>query len=564
MRRSLHLVVAAILASASTSLAQVTYVDATLATGANDGSSWADAYRGSAGLRAAFASTPPGGEIWLGGGTYLPSDAGDACARFLVSTDQITVRGGFLGGESSPLERPDAGANPSILSGDLLGDDDGTVATAGDNSATVLRVESIDLYLDRVTIQGAGPDGTCSDPSARPVALSTVENPGALTLHDCVFEECFGDGVAPDVGLFPSDSRRIRVEGTLFRDITGSGLSVPWMVPGEAVNACRFERCGIGLAVGPLWPVGVTFKNCVALDCRYGFSFGNDKTQPFNPVLLRNCTLAGNSIAGVNADSRNPFGLVGPVAVRDSIVWDNAAPFQGFDPIGQVLFAVEDSIVQGGWPSPTAFDVDPRFEDAAGGDLSLQPASPAIDRASGQGVASNELDVARRHRAVDVAGVPNLGGSSVDLGAIEFTSAIGENDGCDPVPNSTGVPGRIFAQGSTAATDGDLALDADRLPSGQFGMFLVSRQLGFMPMAGGLGTLCLGGNVGRLNRPGQIQSASPAGRISITVDPAALPQASAFVSVQPGETWRFQLWHRDLLGGAPTNNLTGLVSIRFD
>ena len=92
----------------------------------------------------------------------------------------------------------------------------------------------------------------------------------------------------------------------------------------------------------------------------------------------------------------------------------------------------------------------------------------------------------------------------------------------------------------------------------------MSRQLGFMPMAGGLGTLCLGGSGGRLNRPGQIQSASPAGRISITVDLAALPQARAFASVQPGETWRFQLWHRDLLGGAPTNNLTGLVSIHFD
>ena len=98
MQRSLPFVLAGSLASASTCLAQVTYGDATLATGANDGSSWADAYRGSAGLRAAFASTPSGGEIWLGGGTYLPSDAGDTGARFLVSTDRITLRGASSAG----------------------------------------------------------------------------------------------------------------------------------------------------------------------------------------------------------------------------------------------------------------------------------------------------------------------------------------------------------------------------------------------------------------------------------------------------------------------------------
>jgi hypothetical protein len=40
----------------------------------------------------------------------------------------------------------------------------------------------------------------------------------------------------------------------------------------------------------------------------------------------------------------------------------------------------------------------------------------------------------------------------------------------------------------------------------------------------------------------------------------AIPTPTAFVPVQPGQTWNFQAWYRDLGG---TNNFTDALSIMF-
>ena len=47
---------------------------------------------------------------------------------------------------------------------------------------------------------------------------------------------------------------------------------------------------------------------------------------------------------------------------------------------------------------------------------------------------------------------------------------------------------------------------------------------------------------------------------SIQVDLTAVPQPTGTVAVQPGDTWNFQAWYRDLGG---TNNFTDAVSVTF-
>src|SRR5262245_14487683 len=51
------------------------HVDANLRTGAADGTSWADAFRGPLALRDALASIAPGrtAEMWITDGTYVPA-----------------------------------------------------------------------------------------------------------------------------------------------------------------------------------------------------------------------------------------------------------------------------------------------------------------------------------------------------------------------------------------------------------------------------------------------------------------------------------------------------------
>ncbi|MEL6714062.1 MAG: hypothetical protein AAFP86_09825, partial [Planctomycetota bacterium] len=103
------------------------------------------------------------------------------------------------------------------------------------------------------------------------------------------------------------------------------------------------------------------------------------------------------------------------------------------------------------------------------------------------------------------------------------------------------------------------------LPPNQFGIFIVSRTSGFTATAGGPGTLCLGGDIGRFNGAGQILASGATGAFGLSLDLNRIPQPSAFVAVLPGDTWRFQAWHRDAgAGGGSTSQWTDLVALRFE
>lgn len=92
-------VAAAIAAALGTvpALGDVRYVSAS-AAGANDGSSWADAFTM---FQPALAGAQPGDEVWVALGTYpVPDSSG------FTTPPGISLYGGFLGVESSILERP--------------------------------------------------------------------------------------------------------------------------------------------------------------------------------------------------------------------------------------------------------------------------------------------------------------------------------------------------------------------------------------------------------------------------------------------------------------------------
>ncbi|MCP3915938.1 MAG: hypothetical protein GY711_10320 [bacterium] len=133
---------------------------------------------------------------------------------------------------------------------------------------------------------------------------------------------------------------------------------------------------------------------------------------------------------------------------------------------------------------------------------------------------------------------------------------------CSPaVPNSTGLPARISADGSPFVDDDELTLVAEHLPHGEFGYFLVGANQGAFQPPGSQGVLCLAcgfqgcSGIGRFNQAGLIVQ-GPSG--SIAVDLAALPTTPA-TAVQPGDTWNFQCWFRD----QGTSNFTDAISIPF-
>jgi hypothetical protein len=41
------------------------------------------------------------------------------------------------------------------------------------------------------------------------------------------------------------------------------------------------------------------------------------------------------------------------------------------------------------------------------------------------------------------------------------------------------------------------------------------------------------------------------------------PSPTGFVAIAPGETWHFQTWHRDSVGGLPASNFTNALTVSF-
>lgn len=136
---------------------------------------------------------------------------------------------------------------------------------------------------------------------------------------------------------------------------------------------------------------------------------------------------------------------------------------------------------------------------------------------------------------------------------------------CTPaVPNSTGNSTRITATGSNVVALNDVTLRTSDMPNNAFGFFITSLTQGMVAQPGGsLGVLCLGGAIGRYVGPGQIQNSGMAGGFQYRIDLNVHPTPTGIVQVQAGQTWNFQCWHRDAVGGAAVSNFSDAIAIGF-
>ncbi|MEZ6016739.1 MAG: VCBS repeat-containing protein [Planctomycetota bacterium] len=142
--------------------------------------------------------------------------------------------------------------------------------------------------------------------------------------------------------------------------------------------------------------------------------------------------------------------------------------------------------------------------------------------------------------------------SESDLGSVYCTSN----------PNSTGVNGQLRVTGTATSSLNAITLNASDLPLSTFGFFITSRTADMVSNpAGSQGVLCLGGSIGRYQN--EIRFTGVTGRFKVTIDLDSMPTPTSSVPVLVGQTWRFQAWHRDSVGGTATSNFTDATAVLF-
>lgn len=220
-------------------------------------------------------------EVWVAEGTFIPTELvqpqpteAERSATFLLPPNVIFY-GGFAGTEASPAER-DLLAHQSILSGDLLGNDE--VAPEGvdpleDNAFRVVSLTGLaSVTLDGFVVQGGSTDG---GPYGYHGGGIDVTN-SAVTIRQCVVTGNRsldgGAGIALDGGSLLVEASSIRAnQAGLIPSRSGneSGGGVRVFAGTAAFTATQFEGNVAGQSGGAVaLAAGTqgTFTDCSFID----------------------------------------------------------------------------------------------------------------------------------------------------------------------------------------------------------------------------------------------------------------------------------------------------------
>lgn len=207
--------------------------------GLGTGLSWRDAMPDlQQALQVAAESAGRVREIRVAQGVYRPDrGTGDRTASFRLMTG-LALRGGYAGrGEDNPAARNPA-VYPSVLDGDLLGDDAPGFANRADNAYHVVSAENVGAaaLLEGFTIRGGHANHASNVSDRQGGGLRCVG--GGPTVRFCLFESNFANNSG---GAMQNDQAATTVTDCRFVDNRSLGLSGGAVVNSDA--SARFIRC---------------------------------------------------------------------------------------------------------------------------------------------------------------------------------------------------------------------------------------------------------------------------------------------------------------------------------
>lgn len=416
------------------------------ATGADDGSSWQDAF---VDLQSALAAVQAGQEVWVAEGTYRPSATLDRTATFLIPQD-VAVYGGFAGTETQLADR--AGLfGTTVLTGDLAGDDAPGFVGRAENSLHVV-TGLTGMLLDGFTITGG--NANAGNAWEQRGGGLRVEFYFIGEVRNCTFVENEARGGGGAVyAWFVIDTYRDCIFLNNRTDGSGGAIWADGTQTAYAwIEGCRFHgnvargRGGGALDLYAGRVLSTVFSGNSADGCTLG---GGAILAYWGQVV--NSTLWGNSAVGAGVGTG---GILCDAfeRVHNTILWGNVDD-QGTGQSAQIrapVFFPEtthsciegwDGTLSGGWNlSADPFFVDPDGPDDLPGtlddDLRLRRVSPCVDAGDAQRYAEYSgppVDVAGAARFVDALACDGAG-DVLDVGAHERQQVDGTTNHCPRSP----------------------------------------------------------------------------------------------------------------------------------
>ena len=411
------------------------YVDET-ATGNNSGDSWANAFTN---LQNAITQSTDGDEIWIAGGTYKPHSSLRA-EYFNIAKPDLSIYGGFVGTETQLSERI-FGANETILSGDLAGDDNLLIENHNQNNGNTNRLNNSvniikigasgnNLLLDGVTVSNAH-----NNLGNRGAALVKEKSVQKLTIRNCVFKQNFVDiGAA---GLEAEFTLATGLLGELIIENCEFSNNHAAYAAGIYVFAREDDNLNVSIE-------NTLFNNNVTQDGSLGLSAPASWFNAIGPNANITLNLTNNTYVNhLDNSTRGGFGTAERAVViltetatstinttiANSIFWNNTisssqttnnkSVTNGLSNI-QSQIDVYNSIDESNFnyaginSRNATSNANPIFTGIANNDFTLHQASPAIDTGNNSFVTTTS----------DFLGNQRIFNTTVDMGVYEYGSTV--------------------------------------------------------------------------------------------------------------------------------------------